>query len=92
MFNVWNGLTNGTLVVPTFQEASTIFHHCVINGGVRTPVDGMASQKYNHSDRSAVKCSDEINIRELNKISHVMCNTPLYAAVTADYFKNRDDV
>ena len=31
------------------------FHHCVIDGGVRTPVDGMASQKYNHSDRSAVR-------------------------------------
>ena len=25
MFNVWNGLTNGTLVVPTFQEGTTIF-------------------------------------------------------------------
>ena len=25
VFNVWNGVTNGTLVVPTFQEVTTIF-------------------------------------------------------------------
>ena len=41
------------------------FHHCVDDGGVRTPVDGMASQKYNHSDRSAVGCSDEVNLQIL---------------------------
>ena len=49
VFNVWNGVTTGTLVVPTFQEGTTIFHHC--DGGVRTPVEGMVSQKYNRSDR-----------------------------------------
>ena len=46
---VENGGTNGALVAPTFQEASTILHHCVIDGGVRTPVDGMASQKVQSS-------------------------------------------
>ena len=40
-------------------------HHC--DGGVRTPVDGMASQKYNYSDRIAVRCSKNINIRALNQ-------------------------
>ena len=64
---VENGLTNGTLVVPTFQEVSTIFFTCVTDGGVNVrtpvPVDGMASQKYNHADRSAVGCSDEVDIR-----------------------------
>ena len=43
------------------------FHHCVIDGGVRTPVDGMVSQKYNHSDRSAVRCSDEVDLRVLTQ-------------------------
>ena len=32
VFNVWNDLTSGTLVVPTFQEASTIFFTTVAWG------------------------------------------------------------
>ena len=63
MFNVWNGVTTGTLVVPTFQEGTTIFHHC--DGGVRTPVEGMVSQKYNRSDRSGVRCRKEADLRAL---------------------------
>ena len=83
---VENGLTNGTLVVPTFQEVSTIFFTCGTDGAVRTPADGMASQKYNHSDRSAVRCSDEVDIRVSNHTCNILqytCNRPLYAAVTA---------
>ena len=55
--NVWNGLTNGTLVVPVCQEATTELHHCAV-GGVRTPgpADGIVNQKHNSRDRSAVGC------------------------------------
>ena len=52
-----------------------IFFTCDTDGGVRTPVDGMASQKYNHSDRSAVWCSDEVDIRVSNLVPQ------LYAAL-----------
>ena len=50
------------------------FDHCVTDGGVRTLVDGMASQKYNHSDRSAVRWSDEVDIRVSNhRVTIVIC-------------------
>ena len=60
MFNVWNGLTNGTLVVPIFQEATTKFSPLSrrrrFDGGVRTPADGIVYQKHGRWDRSAVGC------------------------------------
>ena len=56
-------LTSGTLVVPTFQEVSAIFFP--LCRGVRTPADGMVSQNRNHSDRSAVRCYGEVDLRTL---------------------------
>ena len=51
------------LLYQLFRRELRFFHHC--DGGVRTPVDGMVSQRYNHSDRSGVRCYDEIELRTL---------------------------
>ena len=63
VFNCWNGLTNGTLVVPIFHEATTIFHHWVVGGGVRTPADGIVNQKHSRWDRIAVGCCGGFDLR-----------------------------
>ena len=44
MFNVWNGLTNGTLVVPIFQVTTIFFTTVHVGGGVRTTVDSIVTR------------------------------------------------
>ena len=52
MFNVRNVLTNGTLVVPIFRVTTNLFTTVHVGGGIRTPADGIVTQKHNRWDRS----------------------------------------
>jgi hypothetical protein len=45
------------------RDIYDFFHHC--DGGVRTPVEGMVSQKYNRSDIRGVRCRTEADLRPL---------------------------
>ena len=54
MFNVWNGLTNGTRAVrvPIFQVTTNFVTTVHVDGGVRTTADGIVTQNHNRWDRS----------------------------------------
>ena len=60
---------SGALVVPTFQEVSAIFFTTMSWGSNPGRWHGKPSQKCNHSDRSAVRCYDEVDLRTL-KLPH----------------------
>ena len=50
------------LLYQLFRRELRFFYHC--DGGVRTPVGGMVSQKYYRSHRSAVRWAVEIDLRD----------------------------
>ena len=51
------------LLYQLFRRELRFFRYC--DGGVRTPVEGMVSQKYNRSDRRGVRCRTEADLRPL---------------------------
>ena len=74
-------------------------HHCVVDGEVRTPVDGIVSQKYNRWDRTAVRWYIELTYVFRHYIITIVTRddkrdihfTNCYLQMWSCHYRNYDD-